>query len=111
MIKGAAGFIVSASVAFAALLGYGLGVPDVGAITASAPTISDFFGHSSTIRNWNLHWPSVGVGIASGILLALLCQISWFEIPRSIIRWIIANERNFYRIGVAGACLAVLFFY
>jgi hypothetical protein len=41
----------------------------------------------------------------------LLLQISWFELPRRIVRWLIANERNFYRIGIAGGCLAVLLFY
>jgi hypothetical protein len=54
-----------------------------------------------------LHWPSLGIGF----ILALLSQISWFELPSRIVRWLIANERNFYRIGIAGGCLAVLLFY
>jgi hypothetical protein len=54
-----------------------------------------------------LHWPSLGIGF----ILAFLLQISWFELPRRIVRWLIANERNFYRIGIAGGCLAVLLFY
>lgn len=58
-----------------------------------------------------LHWQSLGFGILIGIVLTLLAQVSWFELPRRFVRWLAANERNFYRLGIAGACLAVLLFY
>lgn len=58
-----------------------------------------------------LHWHSLGFGILIGIVLTLLAQVSWFELPRRCVRWLAANERNFYRLGIAGACLAVLLFY
>lgn len=111
MSKGAAGFVGLAGAAFAVLLGYGSGIPDIGAVAARSAPTAEAFTQSVLFRNWNLHWPSVGVGVAAGILLALLCQIPWFELPRNLVRWLIANERNFYRIGVAGICLAVLFLY
>lgn len=111
MSKGAAGFVGSAAIAVAALLGYGADMPEFGSITATVPDVRAFFGHAAPLRDWNLHWPSVGVGVAAGILLALIFQISWFELPRKLVRWLIANERNFYRLGIAGACLAVLVFY
>ncbi len=111
MSKATAGIVGLAGTAFAILLGYGGGMPDVGAIAAKSSTPTEIFSQTISARNWNLHWPSVGVGVAAGILLALFCQISWFELPRSFARWLIANERNFYRLGIAGVCLAVLLFY
>jgi hypothetical protein len=111
MSRGATGFVGMAALAVATLLGFGGGAPDVGTISANVPSIKEIFGQSASVRDWNLHWPSVGVGVAAGILLALFFQISWFELPRNVVRWLIANERNFYRIGVAGVCLAVLIFY
>lgn len=111
MSKTAAGFVGLAAVAVAALLGYGGGIPELGAIGAKSSSATEFLAPTASVRDWILHWPSVGVGVAAGILLALFCQVSWFELPRNFVRWLIANERNFYRIGVAGVCLAVLFFY
>lgn len=111
MSKGAVGFVGLTAIAVATLLGYGAGAPDVGAIGANGSIATDFFGHNVSLRNGNLHWPSVGVGVAAGVLLALFFQISWFELPRNLVRWLIANERNFYRLGVAGVCLTVLLFY
>lgn len=111
MSKATAAIVGLVGVAFAALLGYGSGMPEVGTIAAKSPTTAEIVSQTDAIRDWKLHWPSFGVGIAAGILLALFFQISWFELPRYFVRWLIANERNFYRVGVAGVCLAVLLFY
>ncbi len=58
-----------------------------------------------------LHWPSIGFGLVSGIVLTLLALASWLELPSRFVRWFAANERNFYRLGIAAGCLAVLLFY
>lgn len=104
-------FVGLAGIAVAALLGYGSGMPDIGGLAANSASTSEFFSNPIALRDWNLHWPSVGFGIAAGILLTLVSQISWLELPRNVVRWLIANERNFYRLGIAGVCLAVLLFY
>lgn len=58
-----------------------------------------------------LHYPSLLLGLALGIVLTGLAGISWGELPRRMIHWVLVNERNFYRIGFAALCLGVLLFY
>ncbi len=58
-----------------------------------------------------LHYPSLLLGLALGILLTSLTGIAWGELPRRAIHWLLVNERNFYRIGFAVMCLGVLLFY
>ena len=58
-----------------------------------------------------LDWTSLGIGVVIGALLTLMTQVSWFELPKRIVRWFILNERNFYRIGMAAVFLGVLLFY
>jgi hypothetical protein len=127
-------FVGGTGVAIAAMLAYGSALFDLGMwsrapgetpqaqIAPSRPPAQTLLGAQQQMPPMNvpfadvtqllptretLHWPSLGIGF----ILALLSQISWFELPRRIVRWLIANERNFYRIGIAGGCLAVLLFY
>ena len=58
-----------------------------------------------------LHYPSLLLGLALGIVLTGLAGISWGELPRRVIHWLLVNERNFYRVGFAVLCLGVLLFY
>lgn len=58
-----------------------------------------------------LQWSSLGLGILIGMILTVLLQVSWRELPSRFVRWLAANERNFYRLGIAGGCIAVLLFY
>lgn len=58
-----------------------------------------------------LHYPSLLLGLALGILLTALAGVSWGELPRRVIHWLLVNERNFYRVGFAVMCLGVLLFY
>ena len=79
----------------------GLSLPSI-----SMPALSDLWPSRQS-----LHWPSLIAGLVAGFALALATQVSWFELPRRMLRWLIDNERNFYRVGLAGICLGVLLFY
>lgn len=58
-----------------------------------------------------LHVPSMLAGGALGLSLNTLRRVPWFELPRRMLRWLVLNERNIYRLGIAAACLGVLVFY
>lgn len=60
---------------------------------------------------FRLDYPSLVLGLAVGMLMATLARMSWAEMPRRLALWLLANERNFYRMGMAAVCLGVLVFY
>lgn len=54
---------------------------------------------------------SLLIGLAAGWLLAYAGRVPWLEIPARTIGWLIKNERNILRLGMAGILLAVVIFY
>ena len=58
-----------------------------------------------------LDYPSLLMGLVLGLSLSSLAGIDWMELPRRFITWLWTNERNFYRVGMAGMLLGVLLFY
>ena len=51
---------------------------------------------------------SLSIGLAIGIGLGAVGRITWSQLPRLLLNWLFANERNFYRIAMAVGFLAVL---
>jgi hypothetical protein len=54
---------------------------------------------------------SLLIGIMVGVVLGALGRFSWAELPRRVVTWLVANERNFYRFAWASILLAILIFY
>jgi hypothetical protein len=54
---------------------------------------------------------SLLLGLAAGILLTTIARISWAELPRRTVNWLMANERNFARMAWAALFVGVLLFY
>lgn len=97
---------------FAAVLGWGGDVQQIAADAPSAfPSLADATSAFWPTSLGGLHWPSALAGTVSGLLMAMMARVSWLDMPRRLVRWLVANERNFYRVGMAAACLAVLIFY
>lgn len=59
----------------------------------------------------SLDYRSLFVGLLLGLGLAGLTQVQWLDLPRRVVVWILDNEQNMYRFGLAGICIAVLIFY
>ena len=112
MRKGTA-FVWLSGVALAAFLAFGGG--DERALRAPQAVGSASVADSLQILVpqgvSSLHWPSVTAGVILGFILTILAQVSWHDLPQRTVRWLIANERNFYRLGLATACVGVLLFY
>jgi hypothetical protein len=62
-------------------------------------------------RGDGLDYFSLTIGLVVGIGLGTLGRISWGELPRQIVNWMFANERNFYRLAMAAGFITVLLFY
>jgi hypothetical protein len=58
-----------------------------------------------------LDYRSLSIGLIIGLMLSWLARLSWAEMPRRILNWLWANERNFYRAGLALVLVGVLIFY
>jgi hypothetical protein len=58
-----------------------------------------------------LDYRSMFIGLLLGLALASMTQVQWLDLPRRVVVWILDNEQNMYRFGLAGVCLAVLIFY
>lgn len=58
-----------------------------------------------------VHTPSLVAGMMLGVSACGLRGIKWLELPRRMIRWVVANEPNLYLGAIAAVCLGVLVFY
>jgi hypothetical protein len=54
---------------------------------------------------------SLLLGLFLGWLLSVLARVPWTALPRRVLDWLLANERNFYRLAWGGVFIAILFFY
>lgn len=108
-------WVLGIGAALAAWLGTAGTMPDVSWLAGKAMAASGEFGEAAAVGpavpGAGYHYPSLGLGILIGIILSALARISWLELPRRFVRWLLRNERNFYRLGMAAVCLAVLLYY
>ncbi len=88
--------------AFAVL---GLGVL---AVVASGTLPHIPFGNGA---GGDLDTASALVGLAAGVVLSALARVSWSELPRRTVAWLMANERNFARLAWGLLFIGILFFY
>ncbi len=101
---------------FLALLAMGLLIAGLIAVVVSGPAArlpseATLFDPNSGESAFALDTKSLLIGIAAGWLLSILMRVSWVDLPARTVAWLMRNERNFLRFGMAGAFVAVLFFY
>ncbi|HRN89454.1 hypothetical protein [Hyphomicrobium sp.] len=58
-----------------------------------------------------LHFGSLFVGLVLGVVLSALARVSWSELPRRSVEWLLSHERIFFRLGLVGVFLGILVFY
>ena len=58
-----------------------------------------------------VHLGSLLIGLVLGVVLSGLARVSWTELPRRFAYWLLAYERTFYRLALAGVFIGVLVFY
>jgi hypothetical protein len=54
---------------------------------------------------------SLLVGIACGWVLSFAGRVPWLELPFRALSWLVRNERNILRLGMAVVLLAVVILY
>lgn len=58
-----------------------------------------------------LDYRSLSIGLVIGLSLSWFARVHWAELPRKVVAWLWANERNFYRAALAALLLAIVIFY
>jgi len=95
---------------FFSLLAFGVLAAGVLAVVASGSLPRLPFGEG-TGEGLNIDLGSLLVGLAAGLLLSALARISWAELPRRTVSWLLANERNFARLAWGFLFVVILLFY
>jgi hypothetical protein len=62
-------------------------------------------------RGARLDYVSLLLGLALGLSISNLGRIHWGDLPRRVANWLLANERNCYRVAWAAILLGILLFY
>ncbi len=98
---------------FVGLMACGLLVAGVVALvvsTGSVPrggiAVANVGGRSAS----GIDYVSFAIGLASGLTLAEIARLSWSDMPRRVIAWLLANTRNIKYLAFGAAALLVLIF-
>lgn len=94
---------------FASLLALGLLVAGILTVMTQTPVAvsgADGADGSAGIDFWSLL-----VGLLLGLVLANLSRISWTNIPRRVVNWVLSQEQNLVYGGIAAVLIAILIFY
>ena len=99
---------------FLGLMACGLLVAGIAAFAVSgligspaAAKVSAGLGGRSAL---GIDYVSFGTGLAAGLIMAELARLSWSDMPRRAIAWVISNRRNAKYCAYAGIWIAVLIF-
>lgn len=104
-----------AAISFLSLLAFGFlaagVVMVVGSGSGSDLSLIDAMAMDMSADGRGLHLGSLMIGLVLGIVLSALARVSWSELPRRCVEWIIRYERSFYRLALAGILVGVLVYY
>lgn len=99
---------------FFSLFAFGLLIAGVLTVVLSSPSMRLPFsasGEGFLPAGGSLDHTSLLIGMAAGWALAMVGRVPWLELPQRAISWLLANERNIFRFGMAGMFLAVVLYY
>jgi hypothetical protein len=114
--RGSCRFTGMGSLVMKALLGF-LSLVALGLIAAVVIVLAMTGGGDGLVARrifedgFRLDYPSLLLGLVLGLVMATIARISWAELPRRIVLWLVANERNFYRVATAAIMVGVILFY
>jgi hypothetical protein len=94
---------------FIALISFGLLA--AGAIAVVGAGEGARFSNAAAPHATAIDYRSLTIGLVLGLFLSSAARLPWGDLPRRFITWLWANERNFYRVGMAVMLLGVLLFY
>ena len=104
------------AIGFLSLLAFGFLLAGVLTVVGSAggPELSldGLVAGSDAVRlEGGIHLGSLMIGLVLGLVLSALARVSWSELPRRFVEWVMRYERSFYRLALVGVLVGVLVYY
>lgn len=96
---------------FLSALSFGVFIAIVVATGLQSPLVREVLTPPTEVQGFRLDYKSLLLGLGLGLTIATLARLDWSGMPRRLARWLVANERNFVRIGFAMAMIAVIVLY
>lgn len=98
------------AIGFLSLLAFGFLAAGVLTVVGSGPGAGLSLS-ALGIDTGGVHLGSLLIGLVLGVVLSALARVSWSELPRRFVGWLLHHERSFYRLTLAGLFIGVLLFY
>jgi hypothetical protein len=100
------------AISFLSLVAFGFLAAGVLTVVGSGPDAGlPFASLSLGADHGGVQLGSLLLGLVLGIVLSALARVSWAELPRRFVVWLLQYERSFYRLALAGVLIGVLVFY
>ena len=96
---------------FLSLLAFGVLCAGVLTVVGSGSNDAAFAELLGLQNGEGLHLGSLFIGLVLGVVLSALARVSWSELPRRFVVWLLSHERIFFRLGLVGVFLGILVFY
>jgi hypothetical protein len=99
------------AIGFLSLLAFGFLAAGVLTVVGSGSSADFSFDAAMGATHGGVHLGSLLIGLVLGVVLSGLARVSWTELPRRFVSWLLAYERTFYRLALAGVLIGILVFY
>ena len=99
------------AIGFLSLLAFGFLAAGVLTVVGSGSSADFSFDTAMGATHGGVHLGSLLIGLVLGIVLSALARVSWAELPRRFVSWLLAYERTFYRLALVGVFVGILVFY
>jgi hypothetical protein len=100
------------AIGFLSFLAFGVLAAGVITVVSAGPQASYSFDQIvSELDRSGLHVGSLLIGLVLGFVLSALARVSWSELPRRFVGWLLQYERGFYRLALVTLFIGILVFY
>lgn len=99
------------AIGFLSLLAFGFLAAGVLTVVGTAPLPNLSIDQILSADQSGVHLGSLLLGLVLGLVLSALARVSWAELPRRFVGWLLAYERSFYRLALAAIFVGILVFY
>ncbi len=99
------------AIGFLSLLAFGFLGAGVLTVVGTAPGPGFSLDAALGAERSGVHLGSLMLGLVLGLLLSALARVSWAELPRRFVSWLLRYERSFYRLALAAVLIGILVFY
>ena len=99
------------AIGFLSFLAFGVLAAGVLTVVGSGPQAQSALDALAGLGETGVHLGSLLLGMVLGVVLSALARVSWAELPRRFVAWLLAYERGFYRVALLAAFVGFLLLY